>query len=169
MFKKIVLVAFLLSLSAIWLPEIVCAADETIYELSEQLSSKFPTVEAIKVKFGDGAEWEEETMPSPHDPGLTLYIKHMKHPEMEIRTMGYASEDGDRLIILFLNAKKAGFVDFLGVDIGSSKEDVVKKFGSPQETEGNELRYKDENEFCLVTFIVENNKVVRMSFSCYPD
>ena len=169
MFKNIVLVVLLLSLSVMCLPEIAHAADETIYELSEHLSSKFPSIEAIKEKFGDEAKWQEETMPSPHDPNLTLHINHMNNPGMEIRTMGYSLEDGDRLLILLLDAKKAGFVDFLGVDIGSSKEDVIKKFGSPQIIEGNELHYQDENEFCLVTFTVVNNKVAGMRFNSYPD
>ncbi|MCL1941322.1 MAG: hypothetical protein FWG09_05205 [Synergistaceae bacterium] len=168
MIKKIILAAICLALCVMYLPETARGFDE-IYECSGQLLEQYPNLEAIKKQFGAEAKWEKSSMPSPHDPNLELQINSMEHPGMAIRTMGYTVDGEDRFLILLADVKKAGLVKFLEIDIGSSKEDVIKNFGEPQAIEGNQLIYQDEAEFCLITFTVENNAVVEMRFNSYPD
>lgn len=142
---------------------------DAINKCRDQLLQKYPSVEAISKQFGDGAKWQEKTIPSPHDENLELQIKNMEYPGIEIHTLGYTLEDEDRFFIISLRVKEAGYVDFLKVDIGSAREDVIKSFGKPQKIEGNVLMYHDEAEFYLISFTIENNVVVKMRFDCYPD
>jgi len=168
MIKKAILTALCLSLSVMCISE-TAHGFEAIYECNEQLLQKFPNVEAIKKQFGDGAKWQESTMPSIHDANLELQLKNMEHPGIEIRTLGYILEGEDRFFITLADVNKAGFVEFLGIDVGSVREDVVKKFGEPQQIDGNELIYHDEDEFTFIKFVVENGIVTEMRLNNYLD
>jgi hypothetical protein len=168
MIKKIILMALCLSLPVMCLSDIAYGF-EAIYKCREQLLQKYPSVEAIKKQFGDRAKWQEKTMPSPHGGDLELQIRNMVYPGIMINTLGYTIEGEDSFFIILLSVEKAGFVKFLGVDIGSDRADVIKNFGNPQGIERVELTYHDEAEFYLITFTIENNKVVGMKFETYMD
>ena len=168
MLKKIILTALCVSLPVICLSG-VANGFEAIYDCYEQLLQKYPSVEAIKEQFGDGAKWEERTIPSIHDSSVELKITSMEYPGIEIRTLGFTVDGEDSFIIILLRVGEAGFVKFLEAGIDSAREDVVKNFGEPQKIEGNTLIYQDEAEFYLITFTTENNKVVAMSFASFPD
>ena len=167
--SKKILATLLLSLFMTCFSGFAYGSDEAIFECDEQLLQKFPNVEAIKEQFGDEAKWQEKTEPSIHDETLELQIKNMEYPGIEIGTLGYALEGEDRFFITLLDVKKAGFVELLGIGIGSAKEDVIKKFGEPQQLEGNKLIYHTEGEYRFITFTVENNKVMEMKSECYLD
>ena len=168
MIKKIILAALCLSLCVVCSPEITYGF-EAINELNRQLLEKYPNIETVKKQFGAEARWHEKIVPSPHDPNLDLVITYMEHPSIEIRTMGYTNEDGDRFFMLLTAVKEAGIVKFLGIDIGSTWQDVKNKFGEPQAIEGNKLVYEDEAGFYIVNFIIQNNVVAEMNFNSYPD
>ena len=168
MIKKVILIAVCLSLFVICLSGIAYGF-QAIYDCYGQLLQKYPSVEAIKEQFGDGARWEERTIPSIHDSELELQIKSMEYPGIEIRTLEYAIEGENSYSIIFLRVSESGFVKFLEVGVGSAREDIINSFGEPQRVEENSLFYNDEGEFYLVTFTIENNKVAAMSFANFPD
>ena len=171
--KKLVLAVLCLSLFAVCSSEIAYGSDEeevvVVYVCNEQLLQKYPNVEAIKAQFGSEAKWQESTQPSIHEPDLELQVTEMEHSGVEMSTLGYKLEDEYRFFITKLYVKKAGFVDFLGVDVGSAREDVVKSFGEPQEIDSNVLIYHDEGEFNYIRFTIENNNVAEMIFNAYLD
>ena len=163
--SKKILTALLLSLSVMCFSGIAYGPDEAINECNEQLMQKYPNVETIKEQFGNEAKWQQETLVSPHDSTVELLLRHMEYPGIEIRTL--EMEDG--YFVVSVGVEKTGFVDFLGIDIGSAKEDVTKKFGEPQQVEGNEHIYHNESEYTFITFTLENNKVVGMQLVNYLD
>ena len=169
MLKKIVLAAICISLFVLYFPEITHSYDDAMDELFEQIINEFPNLEAIKNRFGDGAKWQESTIPSPHDDTLELQIKNMEYSGVEINTLSYVYDDEESFFITLLNVKKAGIVKFLGLDVGSARDDVIKTFGEPQIIEGNELIYHDEDEFNFIKFVIENNEVTEMRFIRYLD
>jgi hypothetical protein len=138
------------------------------------LYAKYPNAESIKEQFGpdrDVVTWEEKTEPSPHDESLELKFSSMSHPGISISTMGYTFEGEDRFMILSVNVEEAGFVDFLGIDKGSSREDVIKAFGEPDSIEDNCLIYQDD-ESGYISFgfeIDDDGKVWRMRFENETD
>ena len=170
MIKKIVLC---LSLLAVCCPGMVWGSDEAIdkaiNECREQLLQKYPNVEAIKVQFGSKAQWQEETQPSIHEPDLELQINNMEYPGIEIATLGYSNEGEYIFFITKVQVKKAGIVDFSGIDVGSSREDVLKTFGEPREIDGNVLVYCDEGGFNYLRFTIEKNQLTEMRFNTYLD
>ncbi|MCL2768305.1 MAG: hypothetical protein FWE49_06240 [Synergistaceae bacterium] len=168
MVKRIILATFCLTLLVTCFSE-VARSSEVISECSEQLLQKYPSIEAIEEQFRDGAKWQEKTVPSPHDSNLELHIKTMEYPGISIGTLEYTSDDEYRYFIISVDVEKAGFVDFLGIDIGSTAGDVKKIFGEPQQIEGNMLAYEDDNGFYLICFIIENNKVKEMKFRTFLD
>ena len=163
--SKKILAVLLLYLSLMCFSGIAYAAEDPIDELYEQLMEKYPNVEAIKEQFGAEAEWQEETFPSLHDDTIELIIRRMEYPGIEISTL----EMGDSCSVALVNVKKAGYVDFLGIDIDSAKEDVTKKFGEPQQIEGDQLIYHNESEYTYITFTLENNQVAEMRYVIYTD
>ena len=140
----------------------------SIDEFSEQLLQKYPGVEAIKKQFGDEANWRRTTESSPHEEDLELISNTMEYPGIEIRTMEYTYQGEDRFFITLTDVTKAGFVTFLGIDIGSSEEDVVKNWGSPDETSSNKLTY-NALAYSYTVFTIENNKVARMTYTAPLD
>ena len=166
--KKTVLTALCLSLLMMCFSE-TAYSFEAIYECNEQLLQKFPNVEAIKNQFGDGAKWQARTTPSPHDPDLELRIDGMEYPGIEIHTVGFTLEGEEYFFLVLVSVEKAGIVDFLGLDVGSAREDVIKKFGSPREIDGNELIYYDDSEYMVIVFIIENSNVAGMKLINYLD
>ena len=161
---KKIFALLLLSMFVTCFPGFAYGSDETIYECSGQLMEKYPNVETIKEQFGDEAKWLEETCPSIHDDTLELRINNMEYPGIEIRTLGYDWDEEYRFFITLMDVKKEGFVEFLGIGIGSGKEDVIKKFGEPDTAEENELIYHDEAEYNFITFTFEDNRVTEMKF-----
>ena len=166
--KKIILTALCLFLSLMFSYEIALGSD-AISELHEQLSQKFPDLEEIRINFGGQAKWQRSTMPSPHDDSLELEINKMEYPGIEIITLGYTYENEDYFFINSAHVKEAGIVDFLGIDVGSARADVIKRFGKPSSIEGNKLSYVNESGYLEVIFIIKNNKVAEMSFNNYVD
>ena len=169
MSKKIILAVLCLFLSVVCFSGIAYSFEEALNECYEQLLQKYPNVEAIKKQFGAEAKWQERTEPSIHDKTLKLQINNMEYPGINIRTLGYTIEGEDRFIITLVDVKKAGFVKFGGIDVGSAREDVIKEFGKPQKIEGNKLIFHTDSEYFYITFTVDNNKVVEMKFDSYPD
>jgi len=169
MSNKIILTVFCIFLSVMYFAEIAHSF-ETVDECYKKLVRKFPSVEAIKAEFGDRAIWEERTEPSPHDNNLILRITYMSYPGIEISTMGYTWEGKDSFFITSLNVYKAGIVNFSGIDIGSARISVIRKFGRPVSNKNNELRYEDDTTGDMsITFIIEIDKVVEIRFTSYPD
>ena len=168
MIKRISLIMLCLFLSVMCFSE-TAHSFEALYECYEQLLHKFPNVEAIKKQFGDGAKWQVETMPSPHDANLKLRIDSMEYPGIKISTLGYEYEGGYNFFIVLLDVEKAGFIEFLGIDLGSAREVVVKTFGPPQKIDGNKLIYYDESEYMVIKFIFEKGIVAGMRFDNYLD
>ena len=169
MLKKIILMALCLSLFVVCFPEITHSYDDAMDELFEQLMNEFPNLESIKTRFGDEAKWQESTVPSPHDDTLELQIKNMEYSGVEINTLSYVYDDEESFFITLLSVKKAGIVKFLGLDVGSARDEVLKTFGRPQIIEGNEIIYHDEDEFNFIKFVIENNEVTEMRFIRYLD
>ena len=170
MIKKISLIMLCLYLSvAYFIPDVAYASDEAVYECKQQLLQKFPNVEAIKKQFGNEAKWQARTVPSPHDPDLELRIDSMEYPGIRISTLGYTHGGEDSFFITSADVNKAGSVDFLGIDIGSAREVVIKTFGPPQKIDGNELIYYDESEYMVIKFIFEKGIVAGMRFDNYLD
>jgi hypothetical protein len=142
------------------------ANDEAINACFDQVYEKFPDAETIKKHYGDKAKVRETSNPSPHDKNLELKMMSLSYPGMEISTLSYSQEGDDRFIILSLHVAKAGLVDFLGIDIGSAKEDVQKKFGAPDSVEKNELHYVDDESGNLsIIFVLDKDKVAEMRFA----
>jgi len=168
MVKRIILAALCLSFFVVCFSE-TAHSFEAIYECNEQLLQKFPNVEAIKKHFGNEAKWQEKTIPSPHDDSLELRLNSMEYPGITINTLGYFLDDEHRFFLTLVNVEKAGIVDFLGIDLGSAREDVIKKFGEPQNIDGNELNYYDESEYMVITFILEEETVIGMKLINYLD
>ena len=167
--KKIFMAVLCLSLFAVFYPGIAYGTDEAIDKCIEQLLQKYPNVEAIKTQFGSEAEWQERTMPSIHDPDLELQITDMIHPGIEITTLGYTHGGEHSFLITKMHPKKAGIVDFLAVDVGSARDDVIKAFGEPQKIDENMLIYHSESEYVYIRFTIENNVVAEMRYNSYPD
>jgi len=167
--KKIILTALCLSLSLMFSYGNALGSEDAISELNEQLSQKFPNLEEIRINFGGKAKWQKSTMPSPHDDNLELEINKMEYPGIEIITLGYTYENEDYFFLNFVRVKEAGIVDFLGIDVGSARVDVIKRFGEPSSIEGNKLSYENESGYFEVIFIIEDNKVAEMSFNNYVD
>ena len=167
--KTLPLAAFCASLLAACFPGTAYASDAIIYECNQQLLQKYPNMEAIKSQFGSGAEWQESTMSSMHDASLELLITEMEYPGISIIAVGYTLEGEDRHFIVKLHTQKMGIVDFLGVDVGAAREEVIKTFGEPQEIDGNELIFHDEATYTYIIFAIENNTVVEMKFNVYLD
>ena len=168
MIRKTILTMLCLSLSLMCFSEIAYSF-EAIYECYEQLLQKYPNVETIKKQFGDGATWQKRTIPSPHDDSIELQIDSMEYPGIEIRTVGFTHEGEESYFISLLDVKKAGFVKFGGIDLGSERKDVIKAFGKPQQIDGNKLIYYDESEYMVISFIIENEIVTGMRFDNYLD
>ena len=167
--KKVILTALCLSLSLMFSSGIALGSEEAIIELHEQMSQRFPDLEEVRINFGGGAKWQTSTMPSPHNDNLELVINKMEYPGIEIITLGYTYEGEDYFSLNSVRVKKAGMVDFLGIDVGSARADVIKRFGKPSSTEGNKLTYESESGHTEVIFIIKDNKVAEMSFNNYPD
>ena len=167
--KTPLLAAFCVSLLAAFIPGTTYASDAIIYECNQQLLQKYPDVEAIKSQFGSEAEWQESTMSSMHDASLELLIREMEYPGISIIAVGYTLEGEDRHFIVKLHTQKAGFVDFLGIDVGAAREEVIRTFGEPQEIDENELIFHDEAQYTYIIFAIENNTVMEMKFNVYLD
>ena len=167
--KTLLLSALCASLLAEFFPVTAYASDQIVYECHQQLSQKFPDVEAIKSQFGSEAEWQETTMSSMHDANLELLLTEMEYPGISITALGYTLEGEDRNFIVKLHTQKAGFVDFLGVDVGAAKEEVLKTFGEPQEIDGNELIFHDDALYTYIIFTIEKNNVAEMKLNVYLD
>ena len=169
MLKRITMTAFCLVLLVLCFSGIAYSTGDAIDEVFSQLQQKYPSLQAIKKQFGEEAKWQRSTKPSPHDPDLELVFNDMVYPGIEIHTLGYSMEDEEKFSVIEVDVKKAGLVDFYGIDIGSNKKDVRSKFGEPQESKGGKLIYHDENEFIYITFVIKNNKVAGMQYQNYPD
>ena len=167
--KTLPLAAFCVSLLAAYFQGTTYGSDQIIYECDQQLLQKYPNVEAIKSQFGNEAKWRETTMSSIHDANLELLITEMDYPGIAITTVGYTLEGEDRNFIVKLHTQKAGFVDFLGIDVGAAREEVLKTFGEPREIDGNELIFHDEALYTYIVFTLEKNTVAEMKFTVYLD
>ena len=144
--------------------------DNAIYECYDRLLQKYPSAEAISKHFGGEAKWQKDAVPSPHDENLKLIINDMEHPGIKISTLGYSYEDEDCFFITRMDVKKAGLENFLGIDIGSAKEDVIKTFGPPRIIEGDKFIYHDsESESNRLTFTIKNGSVAEMKYDKYLD
>ena len=169
MLKKIILTTLCLSLFAAFSAEIAHCSEEAIYECYEQLLQKYPNVETIRNRFGDGARWRITTELSPHDDSLELEYAAMSYPGIEIEAMEFTWDGEDRYFLTSVIVTEAGLTDFLGIDVGSSEEAVISKFGEPYSAEGNELCYEDEAGYCFITFVIESDKVAEMRFENFVD
>ena len=149
--------------------------DEAIYALSEELYRRFPNVNAMKAQFkaedyGD-VTWDETEEPSPHDDTLMLKHARMTHPFFEIATTSYTYEGEEKFFLTYVKVEEAGFVDFLGIDKGSSKADVIKTFGEPDSADDEGLYYEDDDAgYINITFILDDDDDVwRMRYASYLD
>jgi len=151
------------------------ANDEAMSALYEQLYEKFPSLGALKEKYsadyyGDDVTWSEETMPSPHDADVELKITRMSHTGIEISVMTFNNEGEEMFIITSIRVEEAGSMDFLGIDKGSSRKDVIKAFGEPGRVDDEGLHYEDESGYNAVTFVLDDDdNVWRIRYSHYAD
>jgi hypothetical protein len=167
--RKIILTAICLSLSVAFFPVIALGSEDAISELNDQLSQRFPGLEEVRNSFGDRAKWQSSTFPNPHDDNIELVLDTMEHPGIEIRTVRYTYENEERFFLTLVRVKAADIVDFLGIDVGSARADVIKRFGEPPRSEGNKLIYENESGYTEIVFTVEGNKIAEMAFNNYLD
>jgi len=152
---------------------------DLVAEIRNILEEKYHSIEAIRAIFGSQANWEETAEhdtghPNPQITSFELdYI--MVSPGAEIRGLSrwYVYADGRvefQHIILDFSIENSGIQDFLGIDVGSSREDVIRRFGDPQiireaEIEGNRIVYSDHFWGShTVSFIIENDRVIKMIY-----
>jgi hypothetical protein len=141
---------------------------DPVAELASRIQLKYPNLGAIKNQFGDQAIWEKTTSPNLHVPGEMDIIRKMESPGIEIGTLEVPHID--RFFTISVAVNNNYLEDFLGIDIGSSREDVIKTFGNRYETEGNNLIYYDlEAGYNVVVFVIENGTVIEMIYLLYVD
>ena len=160
--RKIIPAIICLSLAVACFPEIARGNEYALYDCYDELSQRFFSLEAIKEQFGDQAEWQERTEQSSHGDDIEIKIFVMLYPGVTIEALGFTYDNEDRFFLTALGVDRAGYVDFLGIDIGSSRENVIKTFGEPDGIEENRLHYDDEADFTSIEFIVEDNMVAGM-------
>ena len=141
--------------------------DDPLMELGSIISQKYPDVGAIKKQFGNEAIWEESTEPNRHDEGALNIIRTMKSPGIEIVTLEVPHYESFWVISVVV--ENSGIEEFLGIDIGFSRGDVINAFGDPHETQDNKFIYSDEEGFYYVDFTIENDKVTEMRFLLFVD
>ena len=175
MMKKIILAVLCLVLSACF-PGVAHCNDEAILECWEQLLERYPSAEALKVQFGsdrygNDVTWEEATELDPHTGSNELKYTTISHPGIQITVMEFTVEGEDKFFITRVNVEEAGFGGFLGIDKGSSKEDLLKTFGEPDRIEDNRLIYEDdESGYLSIVFeLDDDDNVWRMIFENYVD
>lgn len=162
--KKILLL--LLALFA-WIAPVdgVCttAAYASLGKLYETLHATFPNRQAVEKRFGKGAEWSSKMLVSIHDDISKYKQETMKYPGVKIQLVYFRSE----ILLHRIDVQKRGLVPFLGIDIGSSKKDVIRRFGKPDRSEGALLMYGLEDDYLSISVLgitIKNNKVSRMLY-----
>ena len=169
--SAIAVFAFLAALGGLGVGVSSASSDEAISSLRSQLDEKYPNLEAIRAQFGSGyygedATWSETQEPSMHDDTIMLTTTWMMHPAIEIA----ATEVGDNFFLVLVRVEEAGVLDFLGIDKGSSKEDVIRAFGEPDSSDDASLHYEDVSGYTNVRFeLDDNDNVWRMRYAVYLD
>jgi len=138
------------------------AAQDPVSELGSRISQKYPNFEALKTQFGNQAEWQERTEPNMHDEKALDIIRVMNSPGIDISTL--EAPHIDRFFITSIFVKNSGIQDFLGIDIDSSRDDVIRIFGEAHEIEGNRLSYYNDSGHLGARFVIENDRVIEMSY-----
>jgi len=141
---------------------------DPVIELSLSISQKYNDLETIKKQFVQ-AKWEETAEPNLHDNNETNILRIMKSQGIEITTLEIPYID--RFFVTSVAVKGSGIENFLGIDIGSSMEDVKRIFGAPHEMDKNRFIYSDsESGYNSVYFDFENNGVVaEMRYDAHVD
>ena len=99
---------------------------------------------------------------SIHDDISKYKQETMKYPGVKIQLVYFRSE----ILLHRIDVQKGGLVPFLGIDIGSSKKDVIRRFGRPDRTEGGLLMYSEDDylSISVLGITIKNNTVSRMVY-----
>ena len=156
----LVLCLFLFVGTAYSYPEEDCPV-AAIYDYMYQ---KFPNVAAIKQQLGEPTSFEEgetDEYPLGPDSGMDPFVD-MKFDGIRIFVMN------DDLIRIF-TISKPGIVEFSGIDIGASRDNVTKIYGEPTNVEGNKVTFESIYGLCEAIFVFEENKVKEMTYNSWSN
>ena len=132
---------------------------EAVDEYWDRFSQEFPNVEAIRQRFGDQARLTERTAPGID---VMVNIKEMEYPGIKISTAGFTVWGENKFYIYLMDVTEPGLMDFTGIDIGSSREDVIERFGNQWgDYRGNNTMsfYDSFTGNTEVAFVIEGDKV----------
>jgi len=136
---------------------------DPVDEIASRIWQEYPDLDTLKARFENQAKWEERTEPNRHEPEFNVIIRRMESPGIEIYTL--EAPQHDRFFITEIIVKSSGIKDFLGIDIGSSRDDVIGTFGNPHQIEGNRLGYYDQiSGYTNIIFVIENGRVIEMRY-----
>ena len=149
--------------------DVTPSAGDPVGTLRLRLLEKYPGEEAVRRQYGPVGSWTFSYAPNRHDPASQNKHSTMVIPgSLEIDI--FVNDDNGLFFLTRVEVADEGFVNFLGIDIGSAGEDVIKAFGTPVRAGGNELYYEDpESGYTDVTFTIENNKVTKMVYEATLD
>ena len=135
-----------------------------------QLEEKYSSVAALKEQFnddyyGDDVTWEVNTEPDHQDPSAEMTWTTMNHPGINILVL----ETADSFFLVSVTVEEAGFGGFLGIDKGSSKEDLLQVFGEPDYIEYGFVYQGDVSGEPLIRFeLNDQDEVWRMIYANRP-
>lgn len=140
-------------------------------ELYHVVRAVFPSREAIDARFGDRGRWSTRMLVSIHD-GVSKYKQDtMDYPGIRIQLVDFRSE----ILVHRVDVQRRGLFSFLGIDIGSSRNDVIRRFGKPFDADAGRLHYglSEDDEIAYpvagLDIYTKNGRVTRMIYGEYFD
>ena len=156
--------------SAACFPGVAHCNDNTVFVCMRQLEKKYSSAAALREEFnedyyGDDVTWEVITEQDHQDPSAEMTWTTMNHPGINILVL----ETEDSFFLVSVTVEEAGFGGFLGIDKGSSKEDLLRVFGEPDYIEHGFAYKGDESGEPLIRFeLNDQNEVWRMIYANRP-
>ena len=162
--RKTVLIVFCLFLFAGTAyssePWETCKVDQVYNYMNE----RFPDEAALLREFGEPLRVEEGEVEFDFADSTHAKFKNREYDGIRIGSFLY-------IFISEFTTSKPGIIEYSGIDIGASREDVMKIFSEQTniQVEENKVTFEGFSGLCELIFVFENDRVIQMTYNNWPN